>query len=159
MLDQYDRLDDSEFQRYNAATEERGIECPGQALLSTIAPHSSAQSSPWCSPSVGPEPVGPAPPVTEDARAIAEDRLPDVLGETATPPRSPRRSDADRESDSTDEIGTLAGSFNTVLRTAVETSLEHSARPDREPSTEPARQPGPPKPGPAGAAAPAHRLP
>jgi signal transduction histidine kinase len=67
--------------------------------------------------------------VTNDARVIASDRLPEVLDALRNPtPEVLAQALPQVTSDSTDEIGSLADSFNTVLRTAVETSINHAHR-------------------------------
>jgi anti-sigma regulatory factor (Ser/Thr protein kinase) len=67
--------------------------------------------------------------VTDEAHAIAVDRLPEVL-ESLRNPTAETISKAipQIESSGNDEVGQLANDFNKVLQTAIETSVEHSQR-------------------------------
>jgi anti-sigma regulatory factor (Ser/Thr protein kinase) len=67
--------------------------------------------------------------VTDEAHAIAVDRLPEVLESLRNPTaESISKAIPQIEATGNDEVGQLANDFNKVLKTAIETSVEHSQR-------------------------------
>lgn len=125
----YDRLDDTEFERYLDLAADEAAAARRTTLVFALATLIGAVLAAAAAFLLGRSLSRRLQEVTDSAREIAVDRLPEVLEQLRNPTAEALAGAIPKvETRSTDEIGSLAESFNTVLRTSVETSIEHSTR-------------------------------
>lgn len=125
----YDQLDDAAFARYLAIADQQSSDAQRKSVLYAIATVLAALLAAAFAFLLGRSLSRRLQEVTDSAREIAVDRLPEVLESLRNPtPEALAGAIPKVVTRSTDEIGSLAESFNTVLRTSVETSIEHSTR-------------------------------
>jgi signal transduction histidine kinase len=128
-LDAYDVIDDASFASYSAAAKDQATKARNSARLFTAIGLLALVGGTLASVLLGRTLARRVKRISSQAEDIAGRQLPLVLEALRNPSEQQVRDAVPVvESDSKDEIGSLATSFNTVLATSVEASFSHSQR-------------------------------